>query len=119
MSNEDISPSWTRFIRFCREKIWYGDVCIRIVKANPTNLIDAKREVRFDRPISIPENLVSQPVSDAWMNLVRFCKREVPKGDITIHVIGGEPTNLLAPSTREIRFDCEYTIPKGTISNIM
>ena len=116
---EQVSQSWVRFIKFCREKIWYGDVCVHIVRSNPTSLIDAKREIRFDRPLIIPETLGNQAVSEAWKNLITFCRTEIPKGDLSIHIVSGEPTNLLAPSTREIRFDCEYTIPKVLNSEIL
>lgn len=43
-------------------------------------------------------------VSDAWIRLIMFTQRTVPHGDITVRIVNGEPT-LLVAAKRRVRFD--------------
>lgn len=43
-------------------------------------------------------------VTEAWLRLIQFTRDAVPHGEITVKIVGGEPTELLA-SKRRIRFD--------------
>ena len=51
-----VSESWIRLIRFCQVELPHGDLKVRIVNAQPTELLEAKRKVRFDREQTIPNN---------------------------------------------------------------
>ena len=57
-----VSPAWIRLIRYCQVELPHGDLKIRIVNAQPTDLLEVKPKVRFDREMSIPdlENLTKQ-----------------------------------------------------------
>ena len=50
-----VSQSWVRLVRFCQTELPHGDLKIRIVNAQPTELLEAKRKVRFDKEETIPE----------------------------------------------------------------
>jgi len=52
-----ISESWINFIAYCQEKFPHGDITIRIVNAQPTDLLDQKPRVRFDKPSTIPTSV--------------------------------------------------------------
>ena len=49
-----ISESWINLIAYCQEKFPYGDITIRIASAQPTELLDEKPKVRFDKRYTIP-----------------------------------------------------------------
>jgi len=46
-----VSPSWIRFIRFCKTKVPNGDIKIKIVNGEPTRLLEKKEDIRFDKEI--------------------------------------------------------------------
>jgi len=46
-----VSNSWKRFIFFCQNEIPYGDVSVRIVNGEPTDLLECNPKVRFDKPL--------------------------------------------------------------------
>ena len=49
-----VSESWIRLIRFCQVELPHGDLKVRIVNGQPTELLEAKRKVRFDKEETIP-----------------------------------------------------------------
>ena len=49
-----ITPAWIRFIRFCQVSFPHGDVTIRVVNAQPTDLLEKKPKIRFDKETTIP-----------------------------------------------------------------
>ena len=49
-----IHESWINLVRYCQDKFPYGDLTIRIVNAQPTDLLDQKPKVRFDKTPTIP-----------------------------------------------------------------
>lgn len=48
-----ISDCWKRLILFVQREVGNGDIEVRIVNSEPTELISARRKVRFDKPGSI------------------------------------------------------------------
>lgn len=50
----NVSKSWIRLIRFCQTSFPFGDLTIRIVNAQPTELVEKKPKIRFDKEASIP-----------------------------------------------------------------
>ena len=50
-----IHESWINLVRYCQDKFPYGDITIRIVDAQPTDLLDQKPKMRFDKPATIPK----------------------------------------------------------------
>ena len=54
-----ISPAWVRLIRYCQVNIPHGQICIKLVNAEPTDLVPehTKRRVRFDKEESIPADI--------------------------------------------------------------
>jgi len=56
------------------------------------------------------EELVELKVTHAWANLILYCKREIPHGDIHIKIVNGQPTKLL-DQKKDIRFDKPNTLP--------
>ena len=49
-----ISPSWVNFINWCKVTCPFADISVRIVAGQPTDLLDAKQKIRFDKDTSIP-----------------------------------------------------------------
>ena len=49
-----VTPAWIRLIRYCQTEFPHGDIKIRIVSAQPTELLEEKKKVRFDREATIP-----------------------------------------------------------------
>jgi len=51
---------------------------------------------------------VEQPIvlviTDPWKRLVMLCQTSIPFGDITVRIVNGSPTDLLAYK-RRVRFD--------------
>ncbi len=52
-----ISQSWINLISYCQEKFPYGDLTVRIVNAQPTDLLESRPRVRFDKVSTIPNIL--------------------------------------------------------------
>ena len=50
-----VSPAWIRLIRYCQTEFPHGDLKIRIVNAQPTDLLEERRRIRFDKETTIPE----------------------------------------------------------------
>ena len=50
-----ITKSWRRFIFYCLTVIPHGEVTVKIVNAQPTNLISANPLVRFDKDDPLPQ----------------------------------------------------------------
>lgn len=55
-----ISQSWVRLVRFCQVEFPHGDLKVRIVNGQPTELVEAKRKIRFDKEQSIPTSFISE-----------------------------------------------------------
>lgn len=55
-TSEEISvtAAWLRLIDFVRLELPHGELKVRIVNCEPTELIEAKRKVRFDKPQTLP-----------------------------------------------------------------
>ena len=51
-----IHESWINLVRYCQDQIPFGDIKIRIVNGQPTELLEAKAKVRFDKQPSISAN---------------------------------------------------------------
>ena len=49
-----IHESWINLVRYCQEQIPFGDIKIRIVNGQPTELLESRPRVRFDKLPSIP-----------------------------------------------------------------
>ena len=49
-----VTESWIRLIRYCQVQFPFGDLTIRIANSQPTELLDKKPKVRFDREPTIP-----------------------------------------------------------------
>lgn len=49
-----ISDAWGRFVLFCKREAPYADVKIRLVGGEPTELLEVKKKVRFDKEPTIP-----------------------------------------------------------------
>ena len=49
-----IAPAWIRLVRFCQAEFPHGDLKIRIVNAQPTDLLEEKRKIRFDKETTLP-----------------------------------------------------------------
>ena len=56
-----ISQSWVRFIQWCKVNVPHGQICIRTVNGEPTDLVPeyTKRKIRFDKEESIPSSIES------------------------------------------------------------
>ena len=50
-----IPESWINLIVYCQDKFPYGDLTIRIVDAQPADLLDQRPKIRFDKPATIPK----------------------------------------------------------------
>ena len=50
-----ISDAWIRFIKYCQQRLPYGDIKVRIVNGEPTDLLEEKEKIRFDRETTIPK----------------------------------------------------------------
>ena len=50
-----VHESWINLVRYCQTQIPYGDIKIRIVDGRPTELLEERQKVRFDRnpPVSV------------------------------------------------------------------
>ena len=50
-----ITPAWIRLIRFCQTEFPNGDIKVRIVNCQPTELLERKEKIRFDKEQVIPQ----------------------------------------------------------------
>lgn len=44
-----VSDSWLRFILFCQSEFTEGVISVKIAAGQPTELVEAKRKIRFDK----------------------------------------------------------------------
>lgn len=51
----EVSPPWVELIKFCDSEFPNGELKVKIVNSLPTDLLEAKRKIRFDKPNSIPQ----------------------------------------------------------------
>lgn len=51
-----VSRSWIRFIIFCRTEAPHSELRFKVVNGEPTNLLECKKNIRFDKEDSIPIN---------------------------------------------------------------
>ena len=51
-----IPESWINVVRYCQEQLPFGDIKIRIVNGAPTELLESRARVRFDRSTITPDN---------------------------------------------------------------
>ena len=49
-----VTDAWVRLIRYCSTDLPHGEIKIKIVNSEPTKLLDAKPDVRFDKPDTLP-----------------------------------------------------------------
>ena len=49
-----VSESWVRLVRYCQVNFPNGELKIRIVNAQPTELLEQKAKIRFDKEEIIP-----------------------------------------------------------------
>ncbi len=49
--NIRVSMSWLNLITFCQGSLPYGDISVKIVNGQPTELLDKKEKIRFDRSV--------------------------------------------------------------------
>lgn len=52
--NVRVSKAWINLVHYCQTKFPYGDLTIRLVNAQPTELLDKKPKIRFDKELTIP-----------------------------------------------------------------
>ena len=45
-----ISTSWLRVIMFCSKVMPHGEISLKVVSGSPTNILNARRDIRVDRP---------------------------------------------------------------------
>jgi len=57
-----------------------------------------------------PKTYTKVSVSESWIRLILFVQRTLPHGELTVRIVNGEPTELVA-SKRRVRFDKPDTIP--------
>ena len=58
-----ISPNWVRLIRWCQVNLSHGQLCVKIVNFEPTDLVPeyTKKRVRFDKESEPPPDLKLEP----------------------------------------------------------
>ncbi len=44
-----VSKAWLNFIVYCQSTFPHGEISIKIVNGQPTEMIDKKEKIRFDR----------------------------------------------------------------------
>ena len=49
-----ISESWVRLVRWCQTSFRDGELRIKVINAQPTDLLDMKRKIRFDIEETVP-----------------------------------------------------------------
>ena len=49
-----VHESWINLVHWCQEQMPYGDIKIRIVNGQPTELLEQKARVRFDKQVTVP-----------------------------------------------------------------
>ena len=49
-----VSKAWAKFMSFCQTEVPYGNVKIKLENGQPTDLLEAKRKVRFDKEATLP-----------------------------------------------------------------
>lgn len=49
-----ITIAWVNYIKFVRNQVPFGDVKVKMDHGEPTKLLDWNREVRFDKPATLP-----------------------------------------------------------------
>ena len=49
-----VTEAWLRLIRFCIMELPHGEIRVRIINGEPATLIDYRRNIRFDKPGTIP-----------------------------------------------------------------
>ena len=59
MSKEDmkeliVTAAWGNLILYCKRNLRHGEIRIKIANAEPTALLDAKPNIRFDKPDTLP-----------------------------------------------------------------
>lgn len=50
-----VTDAWLRLIQFCATRLPYGEVKVKIQDGSPTDLLEAKASIRFDKPYPVPE----------------------------------------------------------------
>ena len=58
-----VTEAWIRFIRYCQTELPHGEVKVKIVNGDPTQLLGFSRSVRFDKPETIPTKMTDFGVS--------------------------------------------------------
>ena len=59
-------------------------------------------------------DIIEMKVSRSWIELITFCRTEVPYGQVCFKVANGEPGKLVTKYTeRDIRFDKRASIPSN------
>ena len=48
-----VSESWLRLIRWCLLECPHGEIKVKIVNGEPTTLLESRRNIRFDKPLTI------------------------------------------------------------------
>ena len=54
-----VSESWLRLICYCAMYLPYGEIKVKIIAGKPTEMLDQRRGIRFDRPETLPKDLLS------------------------------------------------------------
>lgn len=49
-----ISTAWANLMLYARTEIRHGQIKIKIVNGQPTELLEEKKNVRFDKPDTLP-----------------------------------------------------------------
>jgi len=49
-----VTPAWVRLVRFCQTEFPNGDLKIRIVNCQPTELLERREKIRFDKEMTLP-----------------------------------------------------------------
>ena len=50
-----VPESWIRLVRYCQTEFPNGDLKIRVVNSQPTEMLESKPRVRFDKEMVIPK----------------------------------------------------------------
>ena len=49
-----VHESWINLVSWCQNQMPFGDIKIRIVNGQPTELLEQRAKIRFDKNVSIP-----------------------------------------------------------------
>ena len=67
-----VHESWINLVRWCQEQMPFGDIKVRIVNGQPTELLEKIPRVRFDKQTTIPKESQHEDTK-VLTNLIQYC----------------------------------------------